>query len=511
MEFLEYLVKYYEKIDNIFDLTSLCYDFLTDVIKRQEIFIGKYIEKNEGAETSNQNLPMLEKFSEEIVYILKQQEEEGIEFEKCLEQIRRNTEKKGKNLQVYGNPIHNRATIPYFIIIGIDRYLQDKDVKDLGQNPLNIGYNLKSYIYANRKNHIFSEILESSVSPSLIRKLNIRNQLRSIIILEKKDLPPGVDIPPKIVHLFLSRFDKNRIKIVEGQRLRIAVIPYGSDKMLDFPVTEGALFTVKYKEDHQKQGVERANKLLEKAIDEKANIIIFPEFVCFEAIQKSIAEKLRDIYEENPDRSKALLFVIAGTRWSDNNNNICEIYSYDGNLIGSQYKYSSFSDLKNKGKEMVENLSDPGKEITILDIEGIGRVMLGICRDVSEGRYTNYLAENFCPQLLLVPAWSSSVDKGFRTQFLKIVSDNHVTSSILCNCCEAITGRKFKEKIGLVVTPIQNGSTFSGKVKEIKREKDCDQSCKKGGGCVFLIDLNFSKENFNNQSIVEHIVQKKVM
>ena len=96
MEFLEYLVKYYEKIDNIFDLTSLCYDFLTDVIKRQEIFIGKYIEKNEGAETSNQNLPMLEKFSEEIVYILKQQEEEGIEFEKCLEQIRRNTEKKGK-------------------------------------------------------------------------------------------------------------------------------------------------------------------------------------------------------------------------------------------------------------------------------------------------------------------------------------------------------------------------------------------------------------------------------
>lgn len=509
MEIEQILKRNFQRIDRIYDLIAICYDYIIDTVKRQDLFIGAYIIKNDETDVSNPNLPQLWDFSEQVVKTLKQRDKEGLEFEICLKKLLIKIEWMRKSLQDYREKALNKATIPYFLLMGTDRYLQEKEVKLTEKAPLNKGYQEKSYVYINRNTYLLKEAVESDFPSAPIRKLTIRNQLSCILILEKKELPEEVENPPQIVPLWISEMDTERQKILAGKKLTVAVIPFGSIEMLEFPVQEGGLFTVNYKEEHLAKGRKRAIRLLKKAIAVGANIIIFPEFVCHIDIQEGIKESLEELYYQNPEKIKDLLLVIAGSRWSESNNNICRIYSYSGEILGEQYKYSAYSDMKKRGKEMIENLTEPGKEVTVVEVPGIGRVLVGICRDVSEGEYTFLLAKAFYPQFLLVPAWSKSVYKGFSQQFKNIVSDNHITCSILCNCCEAFKGSEFRETNGIVVAPTQKGSVFKGKVSKISRLKDCNKSCGKGG-CVFLVHLNFSVDNFKNKRIVEQIQQRIV-
>lgn len=61
--------------------------------------------------------------------------------------------------------------------------------------------------------------------------------------------------------------------------------------------------------------------------------------------------------------------------------------------------------------ENCEILSDPGEECILIDIDGIGRVLPAICRDVIDGDFTLRLANLFMPSFLMVPAWSRAIYK----------------------------------------------------------------------------------------------------
>lgn len=501
MEFRQTLSENDTRMNNIYDMIAFCYDYLIETIKDQEQFIGMYAVENEGAERANPNLAQLKRHSRKLELIMRKQEEDGLVFVDCLKQLQKYLDKI--DLYEYGDPDLNDATIPYFFLLTADRYVLGKGGRNSMKAPLNTTYCEKSYIYLNIEQPILKEAMEENEFSDVIRAGTIRNQLEHLTILERREMPCEI-YPPKVVSLYL---DKEKADgIFSSKKIKIAIIPFSEAKMVNFPVDCGALFHVEYCREHLITGKERAVRLLDDAIKHKANIIIFPEFICSREIQESIRARLEFLYEKKPACLKSLLFVVAGSGWTADNNNVAVMYSYTGRLLGKQYKFSRYCDLKHEGKELIENLTKPGKETTIIEIKGLGKVAVGICRDVSDGSYTSLLTEIFAPQLLVTPAWSRSINIGFKEQFRDIITKNHITCCLLCNCCEAIRSKgEFRKNNGIVTTPYKDGSVITGKASEILRTEKCLEKCEVSG-CVIMVNIDF-----NVQAVKKGKIVKKIM
>ncbi len=86
------------------------------------------------------------------------------------------------------------------------------------------------------------------------------------------------------------------------------------------------------------------------------------------------------IVKYTDEKIEVPLFVISGSNWTSESNNVSCLYSYDGNLLGKMYKYSAFDNIIN-GVKYKEKLNNPGKEITLVKIPGIGICQTEICRN----------------------------------------------------------------------------------------------------------------------------------
>lgn len=504
MDFVDILIQNVKILESVFDLTAFCYDYLVKNVDDQAVFIGKYILENEQASDRNPNLKALRKFDNEVYHALRYQEE-GLLFGACLEKIIDASGNMQKKLEKYEEDFFNQATIPFFILWAIDRYVLDKKGKRTDTAPLNQSYVKDSFIYLNIQDNLLDRAMEENGFADMIKDVQIRYCFQHLCILERKELAAPDAAPPNEVRLWMEEDGGYRNKMLLKKRLKIAVVPLDKEKMLDFPIDEGALFHVEYCEKARENCANRAIRLLELAIDKGANIIIFPEFVCSQEIQNAIQCRLRQMHEESPKRLRRLLVVLAGSGWIDGNN-VAAIFSYDGVLLGRQYKTERFSDLKKEGRELIENLEDPGKETTIIEVVGLGKIVIGICRDICNRNYVKRLTEIFCPQLLLVPAWSSSIRMGFEGQLKEITTYNHMTCSIVCDCCEATNGKMFKKEIGVLVTPVKRESMMEGKVCYIRRrEKNC-RSCHKGG-CIIMTNICFETNNVRRGRMVTQIKQ----
>ena len=502
MPFYMKLQKSMNKLESVYDLAAFCYDYLIDKIDNQPVFFGRYIMTTPENDRVNPNLEDLGDFSRVIGQKLYDREKQGWDFQDCLKNVVSCSSEMQKKLKPFGDNNWNQATIPFFILLAIDRYVLEKDGKCTDPAPLNKYYCEKSHVYLNIGNNMLDKAVEKNKFSDCIEIKSIRNELRHLIILERQEIPRNVNVP-KMVPLYVREEDKIRKRIRNGHKLRVAVIPFGEDCMLEFCRDEGVLFHVEYTQEYREKGKARALMLLDRALQEKANIIIFPEFVCSMEVQEAIRQRLVHWGKQDVRMTENLLLVIAGSGWIEDNN-IASLYSYSGSLLGHNYKYSHYFGEK-EGELWLENLKNPGKDVTIIDIDGVGKVMVGICRDVCDRTYIRTLAEIFAPQFLLVPAWSESVRKAFEQQFQEIVEKNHRTCSILCNCCQAIYNKAgFRVDNGLIVTPFKDGSLIIGKVDQIMREMDC-QSCCSENGCIILVDLDFDPKIVKAGEIVEKI------
>lgn len=312
--FEQKLSEQFEKIDTVYDLAAFCYDYLVRTVGNQARFLGKYIMENENAQKSNPNLQELLYRSSMIEHIMQNREEFGWSFSECLIKIQ--LQLKNTILIEYEDSVLNDAAIAFFILMAIDRYILSKKDNCTDKAPLNKKYCEESYIYLNVKDSLLDKAAEANNFSDVILDSSIRNQLRHLIILEKRDLPEGMN-PPSVVGLFLN---KEKRKLFVAEKLKIAVIPFGQSKMVKFPVVQGGLFQVAYEDEHLKSGVERAVKLLETAIDNGANVIVFPEFVCNQAVQNEIQKVLLENYRDKEKRKNCLncsLWLRAAVGWME--------------------------------------------------------------------------------------------------------------------------------------------------------------------------------------------------
>ncbi len=500
MDIYERVKKNRVKIESVYDLAAICYDHLYVQIKNQALFLGEYIEYSSKSEHNNPNTSMLKRFGYEIS-VLFSQKDIKYSLDEIVDRILQEIKIAEQNLKQYGKKQYNEATIAYYLLQAVDLYAENKEAGSCN-TPLNEKYKKNSYIY-----HSSGEGMITGPSVELefrdkIQPTEIRHNFKYIKILEKSELDSGMN-PPKLVTLYIENEDQVRKAIAQDGKLKIVVIPFGIEEIFSFKKKEGNSFYVEYIEQCKQPAIEKVLLLLERAIRQKANIIIFPEYVCFPELQERIGDYLREAYRRTPQKMQNLLLVIAGSGWTAEGNNVSQVYSYSGKLLGKQYKYSPFDGYID-GERWIEGLHNPGKESVIVEIPGIGSVMTAICRDVSNWDQTEKMVNIFEIHFLLVAAWSKSLHGGFVNQLSNITKMNTTTCSLVCNCCGAVADQENYER-GIVVVPYMKKSIIEAKIKVIKGGRE---TCKECAGCTFSIPLSFKTQNVDDGKIVGKIIQK---
>ena len=405
----------------------------------------------------------------------------------------------------------------------------------------------KCYVYYNEHESFLQGIYNQGKTGFRRPLVSVRlgSIFQNIMLFECIDF---IAAPPKIVPIFPTRECIKYLK--EEQCLKIASIPFIGFQTIEFwQAKDNTLcenlkdlkgeFYIKYNQESEKDNITRVTELLQSAVANKANIIVFPEYIMSPNMLDAISEQLSDIQQKRCDNFERVIAVFAGTSFeyydSNKSNNVLHILKEDGQDIGARYyKFSPFLTQANEfvhgadygsaepkgfsgesaaGEENIFNnwelLSDRGKECTLIDIDGVGRVLPAICRDVIDGLYTDTLAKLFMPSLIMIPAWSSSVNS-FRSR-LSVLAETIHTSSLLCNCCNAVKDVKGniddKQNIGMFVYPTKPIANMIAEVCPLNRSHDCYSKCKDIAGCIHFIDLSW-KNGFLSVNKEQICVQK---
>lgn len=499
MNFSKDLKSNMEKIDTIYDLIAYCYCYILKNINNPIIFLGQYIYTNEKG-MKNPNLKELNRFSMSLKERISENPMNLFDDDIRGNELINIIENEENRLKKFGKMAENRATIPFYILLGVDLYLGDKEYAPYEKAPLNEHFKRKCLIYLNTKESIMDQVELKREYPNLIVENKIKYCFRNIIIIERKEIPQSYGIP-QLVTLYKEKNELN--KIIQGNKIKVAFIPVLNEKWFEFCLSEGACFHIKYDIEKLIQIKNRITKLLMNAIDNGANIIVFPEYVCKEEVQAAIRDVLRRKNNEEPERLNKLLFVVAGTGWTQDSNNVSRIFGYDGSDLGKMYKYSAYDNTDKNGNKLMEKLKNPGKEITLVKIPGIGICQIDICRDVSENVFCMQLAKTFKSQFLLISAWSSSVNIGFKGQLQSIAEATHRTCAGMANCCAAVDSSR--EDIGVAVVPQKEVSNIVGRHNYITRYNEiCEKTCQTG--CFFEVCYDFDGDD--KQDIIVSILFK---
>lgn len=481
MLFTEDIKKNTAHIKTGYDLIAYCYFYINKATENQSVFLGEYIEVNAKAQAVNPNLSILYQLSIEIKYFFKTT---GLTiFTDSFQDLLTVISSTEKELVPYGDDSLNAATIPFFILNGLNLFFQDCMYETFNSAPLNEYWKDFCLVYINGNAALMDKVITRREYPKTIPENGIRQCFSRIIIMETREIPDNFGIPQMVT---LNKENEQIRRIVESNKIKIVLIPTRMDACLDFSPDRGAAFSVKYDEKKLEALKERVLTLLNWAIERKANIIVFPEYICKEEIQYEIGSALAERNEREPEKLENLLFVVAGSSWTKDSNNVSCLYSYDGYLLGKVYKHSAY-DKAIEGERYIESLRNPGKEITLVKIPEIGISQIAICRDLSEDNYSARLAQTFRSQFLLAPAWSSSLNIGFQTQMDGIISKNHKTCALTSNCCSAL--KDDRKEVNIIAAPQKKKSIVKGHFKYAGRKK-C-HICGKNG-CIFEVCYDFN-------------------
>ena len=203
-----------------------------------------------------------------------------------------------------------------------------------------------------------------------------------------------------------------------------------------------------------------------------ANIFFAPEMLCTEnmfttendynALMRQMSLKRLSIGETPPS------ITITPSLWR-NHSNSCQIISQDGEVLGEQFKFNPYVD---KGKRRMESLEViDKKEIILLHIPGVHRIVVMICSDFltnQENWLENIICKQLLPTLILVPSFSPG-EQDFINSLS--IAKRYGASVIWGNCCGA---KKEGEN--------QIGGCF-------KDVNECGLTCDGTKSCIFTIEL----------------------
>jgi len=423
----------------------------------------------------------------------------------------------------------------FYIIESIDSYIE-LDINELFKTQKNFGplncnvSKQKCVVYYQERNSFlqasyagFNSNNTNSTKCFRIphRDTRIGSIFHTILIISCENLPKRI---PQIVPIDMCGIGfSDRV----NSKFRLASIPYlgfDSFEFCNFRSGQGfksndffeGNFGVRYLESNEDEDIRRIKTLLKIAINNGANIVLFPEYIMSERMLQAVKN---EIVSASSNDNNQLCLVLAGTSYEwvsdDSGDNILHILNGKASCqetveIGRYYKFSPFivrsediihgvnakkhADVKTKVDskkyiEMCEVLQSPGNEITLIDIDVIGRILPAVCRDVIDGKITNQLAKLFYPSLIAVIAWSKSISS-FDVGLSGFAETIHACS-LLCNCCNAVDGENCMT-IGKFIYPSKQETKMKSKNVEIQRSTGCKANCQNIDGCVRFIDVDYS-------------------
>lgn len=532
---LSSLSKLIKPSKSLYDIVAACYHTIFCFQQNNEPeFIFKIDELSNKTCDDYACYDILENFREEITSLFKTAYEE-LGFEKFLGKLTDGLKALTCPPKIEKNTFVSFCA--FYIIEQIDFYLEahqrDMEISYPNHGPLNENVCTdQCCVYFNEKDSFLSSIYRNGNEGfrKPLHKFRIGSVFGTLLMFESSEFKSSI---PHIVPVCVE--GTNKQKYMETHQLRIASIPFIGNKTFDFcdnsynePCSYDKLthFYIRYDNTQESECIPVVIHLLDVAIEKKANIIIFPEYIMSHGMLDAIKKHLKEMILTQKGKDNQLLLVLAGTNYeykdSREGNNILHILTDSGKEIGTYYKYHPFltqckytahgstygdncvapsaENLEQNNKTIenrnfskrryiqnLEFLSNPGKECTIVDLSGVGRILPSICRDAIDGEYTDTLANLFMPSLLLISAWSASVSS-FNSR-LSTLSETIHTTSLLCNCCNAV--EENKKVIGEFVYPSKQDSKMVAKVIPLNRECEFRKECIDTGGCMHLIGLDF--------------------
>lgn len=281
--------------------------------------------------------------------------------------------------------------------------------------------------------------------------------------------------PLKIYHVEQGNFLYEHF--YHSDRLVFGIFPVtceGIDKILDIKREQRVFNVIGMHAIAEKYLADRYTNILNRYKDVDMDFLIFPELLFTE----KISEVLKEYGNEIGLKTK---FVINGSVWK-NKENKCVVTDGKGHTIFEYRKKRPFI-IENKYKEELDQQKN--KEFSILEIDGIGRIGICICKDLIDENvksFHKYMRTN----ILIVPAFTGSMDLQSAGMELSMDYDCIV---IVANACSAIDKESEKSRIGFITCPGKKNTDRTPLVRmyyQNECKKDCHKEC---AGKVFAIDF----------------------
>lgn len=270
----------------------------------------------------------------------------------------------------------------------------------------------------------------------------------------------------------ISKHFYNRHKIIFG------IVPFTKvelDQILEIKYHHRTFYVDKMYDNAETELKKRYKDICNRCINKDIDFLVFPEMLMTENIIDSIKEN---------DNSNLPQIIVNGSIWKERTNK-CIVSDYRGNEIFCYLKKQPFT-FEKDGEEYREYLdADKNKSFAILEIEQIGRIGIGICKDLISEEiklFHKYMGTD----ILIVPAYTKSMDLQASAEEL---SKEYNCIVVVVNACSAIEDGTEKRQIGFLTLPAKEKSTRTNVTKKYFQNV-CKQECEfKCIGKIITIDF----------------------
>ena len=204
----------------------------------------------------------------------------------------------------------------------------------------------------------------------------------------------------KVKHVFLSRRFENA---TDRGSLRVAITPLcnTAELLLDLYEKDGTYYFAI-------EGVSKVDEIkecvlnqLELAKEGDADILLYPEMLGSEEILGTVMGQLQAFSEDEKDYPE---LIICPTVWNDNKN-VCYVLDKYGTTVVKQEKQHAFPMTKND-TTFIEGI-EPDNLIYLVHCQGIGRIVVLICKDALQREYLHMVLEWLKATLVIIPSFST--------------------------------------------------------------------------------------------------------
>lgn len=288
---------------------------------------------------------------------------------------------------------------------------------------------------------------------------------------------------------WIYRFDEKSFiskHFYKKSYMSFGIVPFTNkqlDEILDIKYKGKSFYIDQMYEEAENELANRYNDILNRCGKEDIDFLIFPEMLMTEKII-SIIEKQKKLLSPQ--------IIINGSIWKDYMNKSI-VTDGNGKEIFDYYKKEPFK-FYDGNIEYRENLDmTRNNEYAIMEIEGLGRVGICICKDLINEE-VKLFHKYIDTDILIVPAYTKSMDLQASAEEM---SKEYNCIVVVANACSAfgdILKKNEERRIGFITLPAKQNTDRTNIVKKyVQNEciKECNCRCI---GKKFVVDFYNTKQ-----------------